>query len=175
MASRMAHVATGWAAGVMAAAVVSHAGFAGPYYVWCIAALVAGIVGGSAPDALERRFWSPKGGLWIRHRTATHWGLGWLGFLLYSYHLLATHNWAAILLGYAAGGVMHLAIDSPNPMGVPWVYRRVSLNLWASGERDFVVIAGAWIAALILCDVLWFKALHIGHLARFVRSLPVFS
>lgn len=70
---------------------------------------------------------------------------------------------------------MHLLIDSPNPMGVPWVYRRRSLNLWASGERDYVVIALAWIAALLLGDVLWFKALHIGHLARFVRSLPVFS
>lgn len=175
MASRMAHVATGWAAGVMAAAVVSHAGAAGPYYVWCIAALIAGIAGGCAPDSLERRWWSPKGGLWVRHRTITHWGLGWLSLLFYSYHLLPKQHWAAALFGYAVGGVMHLTIDFPNPMGVPWVYRRRSLNLWASGERDYVVIAGAWIAALVLLDILWFKAVHIGHLVRFVRSLPVFA
>lgn len=175
MASRRAHVATGWAAGFMAAAVVFHAGLAGPYYVWCLAALVGGISGGGAPDWLERKFWSPKGGLWIRHRTATHWGVGWLSLLAYAYYSLSVHHWSAPLLGFAAGGVMHLLIDSPNPMGVPWVFQRRSLNLWASGEKDYVVITAAWIAVVVVFDMLLFKGIHAAHLVSFVRSLPVSS
>jgi len=93
-----------------------------------------------------------KGRLWIRHRTATHWGICWLSLLAYAYYSLPLHHWAAPLLGFAAGGVVHLFIDSPNPMGVSWIFERRSLNLWASGEKDYVVISAAWIAVVAVFD-----------------------
>ena len=53
---------------------------------------------------------------------------------------------AAPLFGFACGGLMHLLADWPNPLGVPWIWRRHSLNLWKSGRCDLIVVAAAWAA-----------------------------
>lgn len=175
MASRSAHVATGWAAGVMAAAVVIHAHAQGPFYIWAILSMIAGISGGGAPDWLERSFWSRKRKLWCKHRTICHWGVAWLGLLYWTYTSLGEHPAAAVGLGFAAGGVVHLLIDWPNYMGVPWLYKRTSLNLWASGECDYIVIGAAWIAAALVCDAALFDSIYVMQALSFIRDLPAFS
>src|SRR4051812_33890992 len=71
MASSEAHHATGWAAGIIAAALASKA--AGMDYLSCALALLGGVVGATAPDWLEVAWWTSKRKLWITHRTLTHW------------------------------------------------------------------------------------------------------
>lgn len=148
MASHSAHHATGLAAGLIAAALVDHAGAGGPYHAMSVLALVMGAVGGTAPDWLEVAWWSRKRKLWITHRTWTHWGVGWAVLLVYSYLSLDRSAWAPLGFGFAAGGMMHLLADWPNPMGVPWITGRHSLKLWKSGRCDSIVIALAWAAAI---------------------------
>jgi membrane-bound metal-dependent hydrolase YbcI (DUF457 family) len=151
MASNKAHHATGWAAGVIAAALVARAGAAGPAYAWSALSCVAGIAGGTAPDWLEIAWWSKSRRLWITHRTLTHWGLGWLALLVWSYCALRHHGAAAALaFGFACGGMMHLFADWPNPLGVPWIARRHSLNWWNSGHCDLLVVAASWAAAFVV-------------------------
>lgn len=74
----------------------------------------------------------------------------------------------AIPFGFAAGGMMHLLADWPNPLGVPWlfVYRRHSLKWWNSGRCDWLIVGAAWAYAFAQADSTWFdgKALH--HLMR---------
>src|SRR6202047_5645797 len=76
MASKNAHHATGWAAGLIAAAVVSKAGAAGPYHLWSALSVCAGVFGGTAPDWLEVAWWARARKLWITHRTLPHLGVG---------------------------------------------------------------------------------------------------
>jgi membrane-bound metal-dependent hydrolase YbcI (DUF457 family) len=175
MASHKAHHATGWAAGVIAAAVVAHAGAEGSYFVWSILALLAGVSGGTAPDWLELAWWSRRRRLWITHRTLTHWGLGWLGLLAYSYFSLGRHPWAPVLFGFAAGGVMHLLADWPNPLGVPWIFGRHSLRWWRSGRCDMIVIASSWLLAIWVSDYVYFDNVHGLKAIMLVKSLPLWS
>lgn len=153
MASGSAHHATGWAAGVIAAAIVTHAGADTPWHLAAALAFVAGVAGGTAPDWLEVAWWRKKRKLWITHRTLTHWGVGWVALLLGSYRELGHWLIAAPAFGFACGGMIHLFADWPNPLGVPWIARRHSLNLWRSGRCDLIVIAASWVAA-------WFFAVH---------------
>jgi hypothetical protein len=51
---------------------------------------------------------------------------------------------------------MHLLADWPNPLGVPWIIKRHSLNWWKSGRCDIVVIALAWSAAFVIADRVFF-------------------
>ena len=44
-----------------------------------------GVIGGTAPDWLEVAWWTRRKRLWITHRTLTHWGVGWLALLYWSY------------------------------------------------------------------------------------------
>lgn len=152
MASHNAHHSTGLAAGVIAAALVFRAGASGPFYVASVLAFLAGAAGGTAPDWLEVAWWTKKRRLWITHRTLTHWGIGWVALLAYSYFSLGKAGWAPIAFGFAAGGLMHLLADWPNPLGIPWILGRHSLNLWKSGKCDMVVIAAAWATAMTVCD-----------------------
>lgn len=165
MASNQAHHATGWAAGLIAAAIVTKAGAGGAYHLWSLVACLAGVAGGTAPDWLEVAWWTRRRRLWITHRTLTHWGVAWLGLLIYSYAALGKQTLAAPAFGFAAGGVMHLLADWPNPLGVPWVYHRHSLNWWKSGRCDFIVIAAAWLAALTISEQVWLHGSH--HLQAF--------
>ncbi|CAN0625930.1 inner membrane protein [Burkholderia multivorans] len=161
MASHHAHHATGFAAGLIAAGIVAQAGAAGPWLVGSFAAFAAGVAGGTAPDWLEIAWWRRRRRLWITHRTLTHWGIGWLALLAVSYRALtdpAHILWPAPLFGFACGGLMHLLADWPNPLGVPWIWRRHSLNLWKSGRCDLLVVAAAWAGALWLTQSTWAHA-----------------
>lgn len=160
MASNKAHHATGWAAGVIAAALVAHADAGGPYHLLAVAAFLMGALGGTAPDWMEVAWWARTHKLWITHRTWTHWGLAWIALLVYTYLQLPHHLWAPPLFGFAAGGIMHLLADWPNPLGVPWIFRRHSLRWWKSGRHDLIVIAAAWLAAVIVADHVFFDGVH---------------
>jgi membrane-bound metal-dependent hydrolase YbcI (DUF457 family) len=159
MASKAAHDSTGWAAGVIAAAVIAHVGAQGPWFCWSVAAVITGYLGGTAPDWLEVAWWTGNGQKkWIAHRTWTHWGVAWLGGLAAAYYCLGKHPGAAIGLGFAAGGVMHLLADYPNPRGIPWLLtKRYSLGWWKSGKCDWVVVMSAWIAATVVVDNIWLQ------------------
>jgi len=77
MASSKAHHATGFAAGVIAAAVVARigGGHDGAFYIGVLMSFIAGVAGSTAPDWLEVAWWSRARRLWIAHRTLTHWGM----------------------------------------------------------------------------------------------------
>ncbi|NRO97236.1 metal-dependent hydrolase [Paraburkholderia sp. NMBU_R16] len=170
MASRSAHHLTGWAAGVIAAVLVAQASAAGHWYIGSLGACLAGVVGGTAPDWLEIAWWSRSRRLWIAHRSATHWGVGWIAALVLAYRSLGhAHPFAAPLFGFACGGIMHLVADWPNPLGVPWIFRRHSLNWWKSGRCDLLVVALAWGAACWVARPL--LAAPIGQLAHGLRVL----
>lgn len=157
MASSNAHHSTGFAAGVIAAVLVFHAGASGPYHIWSVLAFFSGAAGGTAPDWLEVAWWSKKRKLWITHRTWTHWGIAWIALLAYSYLSLNEAPWAPIAFGFAAGGIMHLLADWPNPLGIPWILGRHSLNLWKSGRCDTIVVIAAWLAAFVVADWVFFQ------------------
>ena len=171
MASHSAHHSTGVAAGVIAAVLVHHAGAGGPWDAWSVLAAIAGTAGGTAPDWMEVAWWSRKRKLWIAHRTWTHWGMGWLALLGASYLLLNTIAWAPLAFGFAAGGVMHLLADWPNPMGVPWIMGRHSLKWWKSGRCDMIVVAAAWAAALLVADRVLFNSGRVHTLAGFAARV----
>lgn len=157
MASTAAHRSTGWAVGIIAAAVASRH-IDDPTGLWTFATLCFGWVGGTAPDWMENAWWSSRRGkqLWITHRTWTHWGLAWITLLLWCYLNLGRYRLAAPAFGFAAGGLMHLLADWPNPLGVPWLFvRRYSLNLWKSGRCDYLLIFGVWTTALLVADQVW--------------------
>lgn len=159
MASRQAHELTGWAAGIAAAAWVLHKDAAGPYELLALATVVAGYLGGTAPDWLEL-IPGRKGKRWCTHRTITHWVPAWAG-LFYAAHLGLKVCWyCSPLLGFAAGGLVHLLIDWPNPRGIPILWSRHSLNLWNSGRADSFVVAACWLAAVWLFDRLIFGSVH---------------
>ncbi|WP_250453254.1 metal-dependent hydrolase [Caballeronia sp. ATUFL_M2_KS44] len=154
MASSKAHHATGWAAGIIAAALVSKAASAG--YLSCALAVLGGVVGATAPDWLEVAWWTRKRKLWITHRTLTHWGIGWAALFALSWHFLGQHPAVPLAFGFACGGIMHLLADWPNPLGVPWIAGRHSLKLWTSGHCDLFVVGAAWMAAFYVADGIWF-------------------
>ncbi|MFM0340869.1 metal-dependent hydrolase [Paraburkholderia fungorum] len=165
MASNKAHHATGFAAGVIAAAIVARIGSGGSFHLGVLLSFITGVAGSTAPDWLEVAWWSRKRRLWITHRTLTHWGLGWLALLVFSYHWLGHSVYAAPAFGFACGGVMHLLADWPNPLGVPWIAGRHSLNLWNSGHCDLIVVGAAWVAAWFV----WMHGVHGGLVLQFLK------
>jgi hypothetical protein len=173
MASNKAHHITGWAAGIIAAVVISRAGASGPYHVWGALGLCAGVFGGTAPDWLEVAWWSRKRRLWITHRTLTHWGIGWIALLAGSYHFLGRDPLAALGFGFACGGLMHLLADWPNPLGVPWIISRHSLNWWNSGRCDVLIVGAAWGAALLFVDHSWFHGIYGAYYTRAMSVVRV--
>jgi membrane-bound metal-dependent hydrolase YbcI (DUF457 family) len=159
LASRQAHELTGWAAGIASAAWVMHRGAAGPAYVLALATVVAGYLGGTAPDWLELVPWR-KGKRWCTHRTITHWVPAWAGLAYGANFMMSAHWWYGPLFGFAAGGLIHLLIDWPNPRGIPIFWSRHSLNLWNSGRADSFVVAACWVAAAWVFDRLLFGSVH---------------
>lgn len=110
--------------------------------------------GATAPDWLEIR--KKSGGTVINHRTITHWLPLWIGLFAFANYMMnneqlnllgleiASNQYiASSLLGFAIGGLLHLAVDFPNPMGIPVFtpYHRLSLNLWKSGKNESLVIS----------------------------------
>lgn len=174
MASKKAHQASGIDAGILAAVIVVHRGAGGPFQLLAMLALVAGAWGGTAPDWLEIAWWRKKHRvkrrLLITHRTLTHWGIPWVTLLWYSYVSLNSAGWAPVAFGFAAGGLMHLLTDWPNPMGVPWIFRRHSLSMWRSGNLEFVVILLSWSLCAGVADGLLFNGVHTTRLIALCQS-----
>lgn len=121
------------------------------------AALVSGA---NAPDWMEissaKRDWK---GVWrrtsvIAHRTWTHWLPLWVAMLGFGLYLGWNLVWfAPALVGFSLGGLLHLLVDLPNPMGIPIVHpwkRRTSLKWWKSGENEALLIIGAWLPATLM-------------------------
>jgi hypothetical protein len=75
--------------------------------------------------------------------------------LAWSYHRLGHRPFAAPLFGFACGGLMHLFADWPNPLGVPWIAGRHSLNWWNSGRCDLLIVGAAWLAAWLVAGHVW--------------------
>lgn len=101
-------------------------------------AVIGALAGASAPDWLE--IWRKRevNGRVVRtpiipHRTFTHWLLPWLFLVGYAFHLDAV-----LLQGFAIAGVLHLASDFPNKMGIPLInpFGRKCLGWWPSGTFD---------------------------------------
>lgn len=153
-----------------AAAWVIHKGAAGPYHLLALAAVMAGFWGGTAPDWLELIPWR-KNKRWCAHRTVTHWVPAWAGLFYAAGWGLQTWWWCAPLLGFAAGGLVHLLIDWPNPLGIPIVWPRHSLNLWKSGRADSFVVVACWLGALWFCDRLIFGSVHFHRALAFFGSI----
>jgi membrane-bound metal-dependent hydrolase YbcI (DUF457 family) len=175
MASKKAHKGSGIAAGLFAAAIVVDAGAGGPYYVLALLTALAGRWGGTAPDWMEIAWWRSKrhrgaARLWIKHRTVTHWGIPWVMLLVYGYMNLGSVWWAPVAFGFAAGGVMHLLTDWPNPMGVPWVWRRHSLSMWRSGRLEPMVIVLSWAGCALGADALLAGGANTMKLWAFVSA-----
>lgn len=159
MASKSGHLATGAASGVLAAVLLSKLNTNIQGYVLFLTFLAA-IPGGTAPDWLEIASWSPETGRTsvIKHRTITHWGIAWLILLMVSLFLSPVVIWMPILFGFAAGGVTHLLVDWPNPMGVPWIRikKRHSLKLWRSGENEFAITIVVWTLTSYVAYMAWY-------------------
>lgn len=174
MASKKAHHASGIAAGMLASVIVVYEGAGGPCQLLAMLALLAGAWGGTAPDWLEIAWWRKKyrgkRRLWIAHRTITHWGIPWIMLLWYSYASLNSVWWAPVGFGFAAGGLMHLLTDWPNPMGVPWIFRRHSLSMWRSGNLEFVVVVLSWGLCAGLADGLLFNGANTTKLIALCQS-----
>jgi hypothetical protein len=96
--------------------------------------------------------------------------VAWVALLVYSYLCLNKVAWAPIAFGFAAGGIMHLLADWPNPLGIPWILGRHSLNLWQSGRCDMVVVIAAWLAAFVIADRVCFDSVHTRSLIHLVRT-----
>ena len=77
--------------------------------------------GASAPDWMEVPWKSNEHRLsMIPHRTLTHWPVPWFVLVLYALLLppdavLLSH----VLIGFSAGSLLHILMDSMTPMGVP--------------------------------------------------------
>lgn len=175
MASHKAHHATGVAAGVAAAALVAHADAGGPYHVLTVLTFLMGVSGGTAPDWLEQAWWRRGNKLWITHRTLTHWGIGWIALLAYAYLSLGSASWAPPVFGFAAGGITHLLADWPNPLGVPWIFKRHSLNLWKSGRCDLIVVALSWLAAVSITDHTIWNDVHTLRVIAYLKAMRLFG
>ena len=115
------------------------------------------IFGSTAPDWMEIRL--SKDVTVIPHRTITHWLPLWVGLLFIMLSQMGIYPLPlpilpslspfplieeSIILGFACGGLLHLLLDIPNPMGIPlWTpWHRVSLNLWESGKREGLILLG---------------------------------
>lgn len=159
MASKTGHLATGAASGVLSAVLVSKLNIDVPLYI-LILTFLAGIPGGTAPDWLEITSWSPETGRQsvIKHRTITHWGVAWIILWLISLFLIPVVVWAPIAVGFTGGCLMHLLVDWPNPMGVPWIRikKRHSLKLWKSGENEVGLTVLFWSIASFVAYMAWY-------------------
>ena len=104
---------------------------------------VGAFAGASAPDWLELPF---SGGRVIPHRTLTH--VPWLWLVALLWVAVALHgSWLwPVVLGFILASLLHLAMDSLSPMGIPLANpggRRYSLHLYHTGGlSEAATIAG---------------------------------
>ncbi len=142
---RTGHHLTGLAAGCLAACALW-----GSCAQWSLLAITGGYIGGTAPDWMEiaHAEYSAKYRRWMRksvipHRTITHWWPVWALFLAGGLELKRFPGQMAffagiLLIGFAAGGWMHLLMDIPNPTGIPiktpYAKSRFGFGWWKSGN-----------------------------------------
>lgn len=120
-----------------------------PAGVPAILAFAGAVSGSTAPDWLElpqrASFWGGQGVRLIPHRTLTHWWPLWVAAILSTVQFLHGAFFAPWLIGFAAGGLSHLLVDLPNPMGIPiltpFAKSRRSLRWWRSGQNEFPIVA----------------------------------
>lgn len=139
---------------------------------WLVA--IGTILGGTAPDWMEIR--KANGGTVIRHRTITHWLPIWLGLFLITLgiiqkqpDLMSVINFQiplyviSFLFGFSIGGLLHLLVDIPNPMGIPILtpYRRFSLNLWKSGKFEIPIVTVFFLFSLYYIDLITINLVNI--------------
>ena len=74
-------------------------------------AVPAAIVGGIAPDYLEKML-AVK-----RHRMETHYAIYWIAATLFS---IFVYDFYGILFGLAFGGLTHVIVDALNVTGIPF-------------------------------------------------------
>jgi membrane-bound metal-dependent hydrolase YbcI (DUF457 family) len=140
------HALVGLGVGLAAAGLARELGY------FPVVSFVGAVAGSTAPDWLELpskpSFFGHGGSRVIPHRTLTHWWPLWVLALIVAVHLSIPLA-AAWLLGFSLGGLSHILVDLPNPMGVPiWTpaaSSRRSLKLWRSGQREFLIIAVFWL------------------------------
>lgn len=135
---------------------------------------VATVLGGTAPDWMEIR--KSNGATMIKHRTITHWLPLWLLLFFFCFGVITKNEslyslydfkineyFLSFLLGFSIGGLLHLLVDIPNPMGIPILTpnRRFSLKLWKSGKFEVPIVTAFFIFSLYYIDVL---SLHIEKL-----------
>lgn len=158
-----------------------------------ILGIIGVIFGATAPDWLEIR--RPDGGTVIPHRTITHVVILWVGLFLFSlvnisnqqflnYEFLSflkiasyipqsleniSYSIFAFFFGFSAGGLLHLLVDFPNPMGIPFFIhnRRFSLKLWKSGKNEPFIIFLLLQLNLIYADVL---SINYDVIINFIKS-----
>jgi membrane-bound metal-dependent hydrolase YbcI (DUF457 family) len=155
---RTGHHLTGVAAGILVAAVGLHQGSG----MMSLVAIPAGYFGGTAPDWLEmsRAVYSTRRQRWVRrsvitHRTITHWWPVWMLALILALlcptSSLSLDACRMAALGFVAGGFMHLAMDIPNPSGIPirtpYARSRFGFGWWKSGNA-MEPLAGVVMVAL---------------------------
>ncbi len=173
--SKIDHQLVGLSIAASIWALLAHLGY--EYGVIALAAFAA-ISGSTAPDWLEiaHAERDMRGG-WQRvsvipHRTFTHWVPLWIGALGVALCALPLHPavghfgfsdsravWSAILLGFACGGLSHLAADIPNPTGIPVILPtrqyRISLNWWRSGSGyEWMEIFAFWGCSALFVGIL---------------------
>lgn len=161
------HRATGLGAAAIAFSVVYAYDGLMPY----LAAALA-FPGATAPDWLEVA--SFKNGVrqsWIKHRTWTHWLPVWVGLFVWGFLSMHEHVWAVVVLGFAVGGLMHLAMDIPNPSGIRILHpyrQRVSFNWWRGDQMVWPLVYCSWFAGLLALH--WAGVVHL-HVPEDLRQL----
>ena len=107
----------------------------------------AALSGANAPDWLEIASRNKEGERRsvIPHRTITHWLPLWILGLWWG-TANAGDTVGSFVIGFTIGGLMHLAMDWPNPLGITvWVpWKRVSGHLWRSGQREILLVLATW-------------------------------
>lgn len=106
----------------------------------------------------------------VPHRTITHWGVMWFAIAACGYGWMTQAQWmpvfpytetvglvsGAVLFGCAIGSLMHLLMDAPDYMGIPWLlfWVRHRLCWWRSGrfELPIVIVMGLLSALYVAAE-----------------------
>ncbi|MHB1666149.1 metal-dependent hydrolase [Thiomonas sp.] len=141
--TKTGHQLTGLGTAAIALALVDLRG--GHMLAWL--GSTAAFFGATAPDWLEAPYgWARRKRLsLIPHRTITHWLPLWV-LLLGLGVAYGRSPPGAMAMGFALGGLVHLAMDVPNPMGIPVFVpnQRVSLRWWKSGQHEIALVLLLW-------------------------------
>ncbi len=120
-----------------------------------VVASLASLVGTTAPDTLEVRYWRGNASVTLLpHRTITHYPPLWLALFVAGVWLAWNISAPAgiALTGFSFGAFTHLLADMMTPMGIPiWhpYKHRKSLRIITSRWRNALVIAVACLSAVV--------------------------